>query len=97
MQQLRGRDGAHPTAAALSFIKTALTQSVRGDLHVSTEVARMAWKLVPGRCASDAPSRRSTVPPEKGKKSLANQHVLPYLSPDACLAPCFKYRQHEAV
>ncbi|KAJ5879155.1 hypothetical protein N7455_002620 [Penicillium solitum] len=84
MQQLRGRNGAHPTAAAPSFIKSALTQS-------------MAWKLVPGRCTSDAPSRRGTVPPEKGKKSLANQHVLPYLSPDACLAPCFKYRQHEAV
>lgn len=64
---------------------------------MSTEVARMAWKLVPGRYASDAPSRRGTVPPEKGKKSLANQHVLLYLSPDACLAPCFKYRQHEAV
>lgn len=38
----------------------------------------MAWKLVPGRYASDAPSRRGTVPPEKGKKSLANQHVLLY-------------------
>ena len=67
MHQLRGRNGAHPTAAVHSLRIKSVTDT---SYFVSTKLARTAWKLsttwpmLPMRPAG------ATVPPEKGRRAL---------------------------